>query len=158
MMQLVLCLLGSFQMGVRCHLSWLGSGNILWLAFDFRHWRLPLLSSALFKGVRFAFVSALRMTRGSKVCSWRSAFSTSLPQLSLTYWPTIKDAREYYYSGWQKSIQTTGPQFWISKSGSIQMTSCQVAEGWTLKLLLWRAGHPLWLLLSEPGHSLLWYS
>lgn len=61
-------------------------------------------------------------------------FSTSLPQLLLTYWPTIEDAREYYFSGWQKSIQTTGPHIWISRSGLIQMPSCQAAEWRTLKL------------------------
>lgn len=53
-----------FQMGIQCHLRWVGSGHILLLAFDFRHWRLPILSSILFKGVHFAFVLALRMTRG----------------------------------------------------------------------------------------------
>lgn len=93
MTQLALCLLSSFQMGIRCHLSWVGSGHFFLLAFDFRHWRLSPLSLAFFKGIHFAFLSALRMTRGLKVSSWSSAFSTSLPQISLTYWPTIKDAR-----------------------------------------------------------------
>lgn len=47
-------------MGIRCHLSWVGSGNFLLLAFDFRHWGLPFWAQLYLR----VFILHFCQTRG----------------------------------------------------------------------------------------------
>lgn len=148
MMQLVLCLLCSFQMGIWCHLSWGGWGNILLLAFDFKHQRLPLLSSALFRGVSFVFVSALRIIRGYKVLLGLWIFnitSSVIDQL-------LRMPGSIIFLGDKSPFRQ---QVLIFGSPDLAWSKCLPArlqndEHWSC--------HPLWLLLSAPGHPFLWQS